>query len=454
MSAGAYAVDVAVVGAGFAGLSAARKISRHGLRVAVLEARDRVGGRTLTRVLSDGTQIDLGGQWIGPTQHNIHRLVEEYGIATYPTPAEGNKLLVYGDRRLAGTPESVRQLLAELDRLSAQIPLNAPWRHIFAEYWDRKTFASWLDEQKVPREAKRYTERLIAGGLLAGDAGDFSLLETLFYVASGGGTASLIDCEGGAQDCRMAGGPPVVAKAMAAELGDSIRLGEPVRQIEHHENGAVVITDKWIYEAGRVIVAIPPTLAGRIEYTPALPSVRDGLTQRMPAGYALKISVIYARPFWREAGLSGLAVCDDGVISETFDNSPPDDSRGVLVAFVYGTEARRLRSEDQSRQRELVLGHLSQLYGPQAREAHDFVTFDWTAEPWTRGCFSGHFAPGGWIGYGPALRQPIGVLHWAGTETAVRWNGYIDGAVESGQRAAVEAISSYTATRGRTAVSL
>jgi monoamine oxidase len=142
------------------------------------------------------------------------------------------------------------------------------------------------------------------------------------------------------------------------------------------------------------------------------------------------------------------------VISETFDNSPPDDSRGILVSFVYGAEAQRLRSEEQSRQRELVLGQLSQLYGPQAREAHDFITFDWTAEPWTRGCFSGHFTPGGWIGYGPALREPIGVLHWAGTETAVHWNGYIDGAVESGERAAAEAISSYTATRQRTAVSL
>lgn len=435
---------MAVVGAGFAGLSAARMIKRSGLSVRLLEARDRIGGRTYTRYLADGTQIDLGGQWIGPNQHNILRLVRDYGIDTYETPTEGDELVVCGGRRLTSPPAEVTRILQKLDRLSTEIPLSSPWLHPSAKRWDQQTFSSWLAEQSHTRASARYVGRLIAGGLLAGDAGDFSLLEVLFYIASGSGIESLISCDGGAQSYRIAGGTRSVTQAIAAELGNAIRLGRPVHRIEHTERGAKLMTSHGLYKARKVILAIPPTLSGRIDYAPSLPAERDALTQRMPAGYALKIHAVYAKPFWRKAGLSGIAVTDEGVIAETFDDSPPDDGHGVIVAFSYGADARRLRAEPAEVRRELVLEALADFYGADALSPEEFITFDWTAEPWTRGCFSGHLTPGAWTAYGHALRTPVGVLHWAGTETAINWNGYIDGAVESGERAANEVISEMT----------
>ncbi|MGI5215566.1 flavin monoamine oxidase family protein [Plantactinospora sp. CA-290183] len=436
--------DVVVVGAGFAGLSAARRLRQQGLSVTVLEARDRVGGRTLSRTLPNGITIDLGGQWIGPKQLKIAQLVAEYGIETIPTFGDGNELRRYDGELLTRTPEAAQALFDRVDQLTVQLPLAAPWTHPQAAEWDRQTFASWLQREAAEPAAARLVGRGVSGGLLAGDAGDHSLLQTLFYVASGGGIASLMDCEGGAQHERIVGGSQVVAEAMAADLGAAVRLDQPVRRIIQHPDSVTVVTDDEWYTAQHVVVAIPPVLAGRIVYEPGLPAARDGLCQRMPGGYALKAHAFYRHPFWRDAGWSGWALTDEGVVSETFDNSPPDGSFYDLVVFVYGAEAHLLRRESPDRQRTLIVDNLVTLYGERARELSDFLIFDWTAEPWTRGCFSGHLTPGGWTAFGPALREPVGRLHWAGTETAVEWNGYLDGAIESGWRAAAEIISSST----------
>jgi monoamine oxidase len=384
----------------------------------------------------------LGGQWIGPEQKRISRLVREYEVATFPTAVEGVDMNVYSGTRHTEIPTAVDELFTKLDTLSSGISLETPWLHPQAAMWDRLTFASWLTAEATEPAAAKFVGRGIAGGLLASDAGDVSLLEVLFYVASGGGVRSLMDCEGGAQQTRIVGGPHAVAKAMAADLSpEVVLLNQPVRAIRQTANEVTVITDKSTYHASRAIVAIPPVLAGRIDYSPALPAIRDGLTQHMPAGYALKMHALYDRPFWRDAGWNGIALTDEGPVAETFDNSPPDSSYGALAIFVYGADARKLRSISVDEQRREVLEHLMRLYGPKASRIKDFISFDWTAEPWTRGCFSGHFTPGGWLGYGSALRQPVGRLHWAGTETATHWNGYIDGAVESGERAAQEIIT-------------
>jgi monoamine oxidase len=444
MPAETHRADVVVVGAGFAGLSAARRLQEQGLTVVVLEARDRVGGRALSRTLPNGITIDLGGQWIGPKQLKVNQLVDEYGIETIPTFTDGNELKLYNGELCTETPKAVQALFDRIDELGSQIPLAEPWTYWRAGQWDRQTFASWLREEATESAAAELVGRAVSGGLLAGDAGDHSLLQTLFYVSSGGGIASLLDCEGGAQHERIVGGSQVITQAIALDLGSAVRYNQPVRRIIQHTDSVTVVTDDGRYTAAHVVVAVPPVLAGRIVYEPGLPAARDGLMQRMPAGYALKAHVFYQRPFWRDAGWCGWALTDEGVVSETFDNSPPDGSFYDLVVFVYGVEAHMIRRQSPERQRTLIIDNLVRLYGAKARELSDFLIFDWTAEPWTRGCFSGHLTPGGWTAFGPALREPVDRLHWAGTETAVEWNGYIDGAIESGWRAAAEIMSSST----------
>ncbi|RKT88258.1 monoamine oxidase [Saccharopolyspora antimicrobica] len=431
--------DAVVVGAGFAGLSAAHELVRAGLSTRVLEARPRVGGRVLTRYLPDGTQLDLGGQWIGPTQLNITELVHRYGIETYPTPGEGAMIVDYGGERLTGSPPEIAELLAEIDAMARQVPVAEPWNAPRAAEWDRHTFASWIADRGCSQVAARFLDRVISGGLLAGSANETSVLETLFYIASAGGVEPLLGYEGAAQDTRIVGGAQEIANRMAADLpAGTVHLSDPVLRIEHDGSGARLVTRLGEHWASRVIIAVPPMLAGRIQYDPPLPGLREGAFQRMPAGTALKVHAVYPEPFWRADGFSGVARSTSGVLTETVDNTPPNSPRAVLTAFAYGEEAILLRRRDAAERRRIVLAQLGELFGERALEPDELVEFDWLAEEWTRGCFSGHFIPGGWTSFGAVLRAPVGALHWACTETAVRWNGYFDGAVESGRRAADE----------------
>ncbi|MBL3807829.1 flavin monoamine oxidase family protein [Streptomyces diastaticus] len=431
--------DVVVAGAGFAGLSAADALVREGLTVRVVEARPRVGGRALTRFLPDGTQLDLGGQWIGPAQRHMADLVHRHAVRTYPTPSRGAALIEYGGRRVEELPAEAAEVLAALDRLARAVPPDRPWSAPGAAGQDGRTFASWLAATGAPPAARDLVGRLVSGGLLSAGPTETSLLETLFYVASGGGTEPLLGYEGGAQETRFAGGAQHLAERMAAGLPEgTLRLGQPVEAVEYTPRSARVHTPGGAWDAAQVVLAVPPVLAGRVRYSPALPPLRAGLLQRMPAGTALKTHAVYTAPFWRAAGLSGVSQSAEGVLTETVDNTPPDAPRAVLTGFAYGAEAVLLRRQAPATRRRAVLDHLTALFGEEAGAPDDFVEFDWLAEEWTRGCFSGHLVPGAWTTFGPSLREPVGPLHWAGTETAVRWNGYFEGAVESGYRAAEE----------------
>jgi monoamine oxidase len=189
-------------------------------------------------------------------------------------------------------------------------------------------------------------------------------------------------------------------------------------------------------------VALPPTLAGRIRYSPALPPLRDQLTQQVPMGYVTKVQIAYSEPFWRAEGLSGSVFSLDDEVSVIFDNSPPDLNCGVLLGFLEGGHARRAGKLAPEERRELVLSRFAKFFGPRAADPDEYVERDWAAEEWSRGCYGGRFGTGGWTGYGEALREPVGRIHWAGTETAEVWNGYMDGAVGSGERAAREVLAS------------
>jgi monoamine oxidase len=438
--------DVVVVGAGLAGLTAARELAGAGLDVQVLEARDRVGGRTLNHSVGERPEdvVELGGQWVGPTQHEVMALAEELGLATYPTHTKGKNLFEAGlgkVKKYSGTIPMLGPLVMadygradlRLKRLIKKVSPEAPWEAPNAEELDEQTFATWIRSAartRVAREALTMACRAV----FAADPGDVSLLHVLFYSASSGGWDDLLDTDGGAQQDRIVGGSQLISLRMAEELGDRIRLSAPVRSIRTESDGVVVDEVR----ARRVIVAVPPALAGRIEYDPPLPAPRDQLTQRMPMGSVIKTMSIYDEPFWRDNGLSGSAVSLPGPAQVIFDNTPPNGSPGVVLGFLEARHARALGQVSEAERREAVVGGLARIFGPKAAKPSGYVEKNWSAEPYSRGCYAGVLGPGAWTSYGTWLREPIDRIHWAGTETATRWMGYFDGAVQSGKRAAAE----------------
>jgi monoamine oxidase len=443
--------DVCVVGAGLAGLTAARDLVAAGREVVVLEARDRVGGRVLTARLADGTPVDHGGQWIGPGQHRMAHLAEDLGLATFPTYDAGDSLLHFGGRtgRYQGViPRLSPVVLADMaqaqtrfDRLAQRVPLDAPWAADRADEWDGQTFESWIRRNAMTRGARQLFA-LYSEAVFAADPADLSLLHALFYTHSGNGVDVLAGTRDGAQQDRFVDGAQGVALGLADGLGARVRLEQPVRRVDWSGDGVMVLTDAMLVAARHAVIAVPPPLAARIRYEPTLPPARDQLTQRLPMGAVIKSHAVYERPFWRDDGLSGQATSDVAPVKVTFDNSPVSGSPGVLLAFVEGANARALGRLAPAERREEVLRSLAVLFGPPAARPLEYTERDWTAEEWTRGCYAALFTPGTWTQLGPALREPIGPLHWAGTETATVWCGYMDGAVQSGERTAVEILTS------------
>jgi monoamine oxidase len=444
-----HEADVVIVGAGLAGLAAARAVAAAGSVPLVLEGRDRVGGRTLNEPIGDGKVVEIGAQWVGPTQRMVLELISELGLKTFPTYGEGRNLFERGGKLRSykgtipklsplGLAETGRTLL-RVNRLAARIDPARPWDAPDAAEWDSQTFATWMNRH-VRTPSARDLLRLMIWAVWAAEPEDLSLLHVLFYIRSAGSIEALVDSEGGAQDSRVVGGTQLISLRMAEELGDAVRLNAPVRRIEHG-GGVTVTADGASVRARRAIVAIPPALAGRIEYGPALPAIRDGLTQRMAQGSVVKCMAVYPEPFWRSDGLSGQATSADGPVSVTFDNSPPDGSPGVLLAFLEGRAARRAADLPQSERREIVVGCLKRLFGPRAAAPEQYIDRAWATDPFSRGCYGGFMPPGAWIENGRALREPIGPIHWAGAETATVWNGYMDGAISSGRQAAEQALA-------------
>jgi monoamine oxidase len=437
--------DVVVVGAGLAGLAAARELVAQGLKPVVLEARDRVGGRTLNEEIGDGKIVEIGGQWVGPKQTRALELIAELGLETFPTYGEGKNLFERKGRLRSyrGTIPKLSPLalaetgvvMARINRMARKLDPERPWEAARAADWDSQTFATWM-RRHVRTPGARDLMRLAIWAVWAVEPEDVSMLHVLFYIRSAGSFEALVDAEGGAQDSRVVGGTQLISIRMAEGLGDRMRLSAPVRRIEHGDDGVAVHADGFSVRARRAIIAMPPLLAGRIAYEPPLPSVRDGLTQRMAQGSVVKCMAIYPEPFWRQDGLSGQATSADGPVSVTFDNSPPDGSPGVLLAFLEGRAARIASGLSEVERRESVLGCLERFFGERAASPERYVDRAWANEEFSRGCYGGFMPPGAWIENGAALRAPIGSLHWAGAETATIWNGYMEGAIRSGESAA------------------
>lgn len=443
--------DVAVVGAGLSGLVAARALADAGRKAVVLEARDRVGGRLLNATLGDGVTVDVGGQWVGSDHSRVQGLAAELEIGIFPQHCAGRNLLdVHGKRRrYRGTiPRLGPRVLWDiflarrrLGRLAKGVSAERPWAAERAAELDGRTLASWLEENVRAPIARELIG--LAGRTVWGTApGELSLLHVLFYVDSAGGFDRLIDTEGGAQQDRLDGGAQLLPLGLAESLGDRVRLAAPVRRIEQRGERVRIIADGLELEAERAIVAVPPAIAARIEFDPPLPEPRRLLGDRLRPGRLTKCMALYEEPFWRGDGLSGEAVTDAGPVTLTFDASPSDASAGVLLGFVGGPEVGEMERLADAERRAAVLACFSRLFGPRATEPLDYLEQEWSAEEWSGGGPTSNFGPGGWRACGPALREPAGRVHWAGTETATVWSGYMEGALQAGDRAASEALAS------------
>jgi monoamine oxidase len=456
--------EVLVVGAGYSGLFAARRLAREGVDVLVVEARDRVGGRVWTELTASGVVVDHGGQWIGPGQSVFQGLAEELRVPTFPTYTHGESVELRDGARHTfsglvptSNPDAAAEgleAILDLDLASREVPLDAPWDVTDAEARDEQTLGSWLTEtvRSAPARAMISTA---TKGIFGAEPRELSLLFVQFYLHSGGGFMNLVRTKGGAQESRLRGGAQQLALRLAEELGERLVLSSPVSGIDHGSETVVATlapapeatSELWPktsqasrVHARRVIVAIPPELGSRIHWSPHLPAIRDHLAMRSPMGSVLKLHAVYDSPFWREEGLNGQLVASEGLLRLTFDDSPEDESCGVIVGFVAGDEHTALSGMRHEERREALLRDLERALGPKASSPTELIERDWCSEPFSGGGPVSVLGAGTLTRFGRALRRPVGPVHWAGTETALEWCGYIDGALSSGLRAAEEVL--------------
>lgn len=436
-------LDVVVVGAGFAGLTAARDLDRAGRSVLVLEGRDRVGGRSYTTTIA-GVPVDLGATFVGPTQTAVLKLAADVGCPTVATYGNGKNLIRWRGRVRSYRSTIPKLSLLELvdvsriqwrfERLARQIPRDEPWTAKTAHALDAMSLDGWL--RSVHASASTRDLMAIVSRVTWGcEPGDVSMLHAARYVKAAGGLGPMLDVKNGAQQDRFPDGTQRIATTLADALPGRVRLGAPVERIEHGDDGVTVHVGDSVVRARAAVVAVAPEHRAAIAFDPALPEDAADLVGNWPQGRLSKAYAAYEKPFWRAAGCSGEALSDEGPVFITFDVSPGDDGPGILLGF---TDPRTFDPLPPDERRARAVACFATLFGDDALTPIDYVDHRWGSEEFAPGGPTAAVPPGAWTTYSAALHRPVGPVFWAGTETADRWTGFLDGAVRSGQRAAAE----------------
>ncbi|MGC5258356.1 flavin monoamine oxidase family protein [Gordonia sp. DT218] len=448
-------VDAIVVGGGLSGLSAAKTLSESGASVVVLEARNRAGGRVHNITTPRrGATLDAGAEFIGPTQNHIAGLAREYDVRSIRTYNQGDSVFWNtdnGTRMPAALPLpaefSTLEALPALARAQAEallpFPVGEAWKHPNARYLDSITWQQYTDSVTTDPTARMLTSIAMSAALSV-RPDEVSALYYINYIAASGdennpGTLiRLLSTDGGAQESLFEGGAALIPLRMANALGPRVVYNAPVRSIDHTGGIASVSSDAGTFRARKVIVAMSPAISGQIRFRPGLPAARVALSRGFHMGAVSKFSALYRRPFWRDKGFSGQVIGNGRPIDVTFESHAED--RHILIGFISADAMRRLDHAPESQIVRECVGNFVDYFGPEARDLIDYGVFKWDLEEWSRGGPVAVSSPGTLTRYGPALRDPVGPIHWAGTETADYWTGYMDGAVRSGRRAAREVL--------------
>lgn len=441
MTATPRSVDVVIVGAGLAGLSAADRLTQQGHEVLVLEGRDRVGGRIHTTSVA-GVPVDAGATWVAPDHTAVHELIDRLGGHTVPQYHDGKGLISFRGRRRAESALAlapwvvldITRITGRLQKLADGLPIEDAWKHPRAAEYDALSLGEWLTKQHALSDTRRFVD-MISKVHWGTPTGDVSLFNALRYIRTLGGLEHMMAVEGGDQQDRVAGTVHSLVARFAETLSPRVVVGAPVRRITTRGDTVTVETDDLTVDARSVIVTVAPAHRSAIAFDPELPEQHRGLSRAWRLGALSKAFVAYDRPFWRDRGLSGEGVSDDGTVFLTFDVSPDADGPGILMVFC---DPRGFDAYDRDERRERVLAHLVHLYGPEASGPIDYEDFSWGNDTFAPGGPNPAVAPGTWTAFGPLLREPVGRVHWAGTETADETSGTMNGAVLSGHRAAAE----------------
>ncbi|WP_342277059.1 flavin monoamine oxidase family protein [Spiroplasma endosymbiont of Nebria brevicollis] len=438
--------DVIIIGSGFSGLAAALKLEQENknLKILMIEADNRIGGRSFSKYLDDGTLIELGGQWVGPKHEQMLKLIKQFNLKTYVTPPfnKGKNLYFYNNTIQELPSAEFNALVKEIDKLTNSINLEQPWNHQQAKLWDKITFQKFMKNYKSDSWVKILIEKLIAPALVSIDSNKVSLLQALFYIASNGGFTFATSANKGAQNYRVLGGTWQIAQKIADSLKQTkIILNEEVTMIDDAKNQVIItINTNKNYYGKHCVLALSPVVINNIKFKQSLPKVCKSLLASYNSGGALKVHFVYSSPFWIKDNKSGTVNSCQGYISEVVDNTTPGSKKGILTVFIYGGKRTKILNFSENERKELLINELTNFFGDKAKAAKEYIEFNWIEDSWTGGCFVANLKLGAWVKYGEYWKQPIGLLHFAGTETSSYFYGYLEGAILAGQRVANEVI--------------
>ena len=459
--------DVAIIGAGPSGLTAAYRLQQAGHTVAVIEARERVGGRTWSNHIN-GAFLEIGGQWVSPDQTALISLISELGLKTFSRYRDGENL--YRDpngtmHRYTGdmfpanekTQQEMVRLIEKLDALAAEIGAQQPWAHPKARELDTISFHHWLRTQSDDEEACNNIGLFIAGGMLTKPAHAFSALQAVLMAASAGSFSNLVD-EDFILDKRVVGGMQSVSLTLAQKVGaENIILGHPARVLRWQEPGEYPVrveteafsedgvaspADNVIVRAKYVVVAVPPNLYSRVHFVPALDRRQHQMHQHQSLGLVIKVHAVYPTPFWRDKGLSGTCFAANNLVQEIYDNTNYDpqtdqeESRGTLVGFVSDEAADKMFTISAEERKARILDSMAQMLGEETKNPIVYYESDWGAEEWTRGAYAASYDLGGLHRYGADQLTPVGPIYWSCSDIASDGYQHVDGAVRMGEKTA------------------